>query len=95
MGVYRFLDPIIFGKYPSEMQEILGQDLPAFSRKDMDKLKSGLDFIGVNHYTSFYVKDCIFSVCEARGGTSKAEGFALRTPQRNGIFIGDPVNIKL
>ncbi|KAI4298657.1 hypothetical protein L6164_032190 [Bauhinia variegata] len=86
-----FLDPIILGKYPVEMQEILGDELPAFSTHDLDKLKSGLDFVGINQYTSNYAKDCIFSACEPGSGTSKTEGFALRTPQRNGVFIGEPM----
>ncbi|KAG6695229.1 hypothetical protein I3842_09G086300 [Carya illinoinensis] len=85
-----FLDPIIHGKYPLEMREILRSDLPTFSKHDLEKLKNGLDFIGINHYTSFYVKDCIFSPCEPGPGASKTEGFALRTAQKNGIFIGEP-----
>ncbi|XP_027338207.1 beta-glucosidase 47-like [Abrus precatorius] len=85
-----FLDPIILGKYPEEMQEILGQDLPTFSRHDLHQLKSGLDFIGLNHYTSAYVKDCIFSACEPGRGSSKTEGFALISAQMNGLSIGEP-----
>ncbi|XWS15598.1 hypothetical protein CRYUN_Cryun34aG0014600 [Craigia yunnanensis] len=84
-----FLDPIIMGKYPAEMQEILGSNLPVFSNHDQEKLKSGLDFIGINHYTSFYIRDCMFSVCEQGPGSSKIEGFALRTAQRDGVFIGE------
>ena len=88
----RFLDPIILGTYPKEMHEILGLDLPAFSRHDLEKLqKSGLDFIGVNHYTSAYAKDCIFSECEPGSGSSKTEGFALRSAEMNGFSIGEPV----
>ncbi|KAG4948757.1 hypothetical protein AAZX31_15G101800 [Glycine max] len=85
-----FLDPIIIGEYPAEMHEILGQDLPTFSRYDVEKLKSGLDFIGVNHYTSAFAKDCIFSACEQGRGSSRTEGFTLRSPQMNGISIGEP-----
>ncbi|KAH9748138.1 Beta-glucosidase 47 [Citrus sinensis] len=76
-----FLDPIIFGKYPKEMYEILGSSLPSFSKNDLEKLKNGLDFIGINHYTSFYVKDCIFS------------GSILRTAKRNGVLIGEPTDV--
>lgn len=81
------------GKYPSEMHEILGHDhLPKFSRNDIAKLKNGLDFIGINHYSSYYAKDCIFSVCEPGTGASKTEGLALFTPQRkNGTLIGQKV----
>ncbi|KAI9127696.1 hypothetical protein K1719_000689 [Acacia pycnantha] len=85
-----FLDPIILGKYPSEMKEILGQDLPEFSKYEVEKLKkNGIDFIGVNHYTSYYAKDCIFSECEPDQGASKTEGFALYVHQRNDISLGD------
>lgn len=83
-----FLDPIIYGKYPAEMQAILGSILPAFSAKDKQKLKKGLDFVGLNHYTSFYIKDCIHSVCQQGPGVSKTEGLVLRTAQKNGISIG-------
>lgn len=87
----RFLDPIILGKYPKEMHDILGPDLLPFSKYDLEKLKSGLDFVGINHYTSYYVKDCIFSTCEQGKGSSKTEGFALTSPQMNGLNIGEPV----
>lgn len=86
----RFLDPIIHGKYPKEVQEIIGNDLPVFTEYDLEKLKSGLDFIGINHYTSFYAKDCIFSTCEGTGA-SKTEGFVSRTAKKDGIYIGEPV----
>ncbi|XP_050208686.1 beta-glucosidase 47 isoform X2 [Mercurialis annua] len=88
-----FLDPIIFGKYPSEMREILGDDLPSFSSNELQKLKSGLDFIGINHYNSFYIKDCMFSSCKQGPGASKTEGFAFRTAVRDGHFIGEPTSL--
>lgn len=83
------LDPIIFGKYPTEMQEILGSLLPEFSEKQLEILKMSLDFIGINHYSSFYIKDCMFSVCRPAPGASKTEGFTLRTPIKNGVLIGN------
>ncbi|KAF8410702.1 hypothetical protein HHK36_003236 [Tetracentron sinense] len=84
-----FLDPIIYGKYPVEMHKILGPILPVFSKNDQKKLQKGLDFIGINHYTSLYVKDCTFSTCEPGMGGSKTEGFGLRTGQKDGILIGE------
>ncbi|KAL5842581.1 hypothetical protein ACOSQ3_013184 [Xanthoceras sorbifolium] len=72
-----FLDPIIYGKYPEEMIKILGPStLPEFSSKDMEKLKNGLDFIGINHYSSYHIQDCIHSVCEPGKGVTKTEGFS-------------------
>ncbi|XP_020541241.1 LOW QUALITY PROTEIN: beta-glucosidase 47-like [Jatropha curcas] len=96
--LYRFLDPIIFGKYPTEMHEILGiHHLPAFSNYELEELKSGLDFICINHYNSFYAKDCMFSFCnQGRGcGVTKTEGFAWWTAhQKDGIFIGEPTSVE-
>ncbi|KAM1005103.1 hypothetical protein ACFX2J_005179 [Malus domestica] len=89
-----FLDPIVLGRYPAEMQELLGADLPAFSKSDVEMLKkTGLDFIGLNHYTSCYSKDCMFSVCESGTGASRTEGYALRTFEKDGVFIGEPTTI--
>uniref|UniRef100_A0ACD5V6U5 Uncharacterized protein n=1 Tax=Avena sativa TaxID=4498 RepID=A0ACD5V6U5_AVESA len=60
-----FLDPIILGDYPPEMRKILGPNLPEFTLKQRKKLRvTKLDFIGLNHYSTSYVKDCIFSSCE-------------------------------
>ncbi|KAH7653640.1 Beta-glucosidase protein [Dioscorea alata] len=60
-----FLDPLIYGDYPNEMRRRLGPKLPKFSAKDKEKLQHGLDFIGINHYTSLYVRSCGISHCIA------------------------------
>lgn len=73
------------------MLEILGSTLPVFLKYDLARLKNGLDFIGINHYSSFFIKDCFFSVCKPGPGNSRTEGFILRTAEKNGIFIGEPV----
>ena len=73
------------------MREILGLDLPVFSKYEVEKLKNGVDFIGINQYTSFYIKDCKFSPCETGPGTSRTEGFALRTARKYGVYIGEQV----
>ncbi|KAH0985854.1 hypothetical protein GBA52_013031 [Prunus armeniaca] len=88
------LDPIVHGRYPAEMHEILGADLPIFSESDVEMLrKNRLDFIGINHYTSFYVKDCIFSACEPGPGASRTEGFTLQTAEKDGVFLGEPTSV--
>ena len=85
------MDPIIFGKYPAVMKEILGSILPDFSSNDKEKLKNGLDFIGINQYTSFYVQDCIASICKPGPGVTKTEGSYQRSSQKDGVPIGEPV----
>lgn len=85
----RFLDPFFYGDYPPEMRRILGHRLPKFSPEESDKLKHGLDFIGVNHYTVLYAKDCIYSPCDHGGHLS--EGFVQLTGERDGVPIGERV----
>ncbi|GMI72746.1 beta glucosidase 46 [Hibiscus trionum] len=88
-----FLDPVVFGRYPPEMQSILGSILPEFSRTDKEMLRQGVDFIGINHYSSYYVHDCMFSVCEPGTGTSRTEGLWGQSSQKNGIPIGEPTDV--
>ncbi|KAJ1701985.1 hypothetical protein LUZ63_001764 [Rhynchospora breviuscula] len=83
-----FLDPIILGDYPSEMRQMLGSNLPTFSYEDKLKLRYKLDFIGVNHYTTLYVKDCLYTLCETTGYDGNA--FAFTTGEKNGLPIGTP-----
>ncbi|XP_042502101.1 beta-glucosidase 18-like [Macadamia integrifolia] len=83
------LDPIIFGDYPPEMQQILGPRLPKFSLEEKRTLKNKLDFIGISHFTSLYAQDCLFSQCSTV--TSQTDAFVLVTGERDdGTFIGKP-----
>ncbi|XP_010920356.2 beta-glucosidase 18 [Elaeis guineensis] len=86
-----FLDPVIFGEYPPEMRQVLGLRLPTFSSEDRRKLQYKLDFIGINHYTSKYVKDCMFSPCNE--GSTESTAFVISTGERNGIPIGTPTSM--
>ncbi|KAK7332308.1 hypothetical protein VNO80_29058 [Phaseolus coccineus] len=80
--------------YPREMREILGEDLPPVPY-ELEKLKPSIDFIGVNHYTSYFVKDCIHSVCEPGGlGPTRTEGSALTWAHINGMTIGKPTSLE-
>ncbi|KAK1326693.1 Beta-glucosidase 46 [Acorus calamus] len=60
-----------------------------FKKHQMD-LQNGLDFIGINHYTTLYVKDCMFSACGNGMGCSRTEGFACQTGQKNEVPIREP-----
>ncbi|KAE9602113.1 putative beta-glucosidase [Lupinus albus] len=87
-----FLDPIIFGNYPTEMENILGSTLPKFSSIDKVKLSKGLDFIGINYYTAYYVQDCLYSSCKPGIGMSRTEGSYQKSGYKNGIPIGEPTS---
>ena len=86
------MDPILFVKYPKEMEMILGNMLPKFSSNDKVKLGRGLDFIGINYYAGFYVRDCISSVCGYGKGVSRTEGLYELTVLKNGVPIGELVS---
>jgi beta-glucosidase len=53
----------MFGDYPLEMCRLLGSRLPNFTYEERRKLQNTLDFIGINQYTTVYMKDCIYSSC--------------------------------
>jgi beta-glucosidase/6-phospho-beta-glucosidase/beta-galactosidase len=55
--VNRFLDPIIYGRYPYSMLEIVKDRLPVFSDEESRMVKGSIDYVGINQYTSYYMKD--------------------------------------
>ena len=52
-----FVDPLVFGDYPDITKKNAGTRIPAFTELESKPVKCSFDFIGVNHYTTFYVKD--------------------------------------
>lgn len=75
------------------MENLVGSLLPKFSSKEKEKLKKGLDFIGVNYYTAFYVQDCMYSACKTGQGSSRTEGLYLKSGVKNGVPIGEQVRV--
>ena len=53
----RFLDPLIFGDYPSSMRSRVGSRLPTFTKSESALLKGSLDFVGINHYTTYCARE--------------------------------------
>ncbi|KAK4741001.1 hypothetical protein SAY87_024589 [Trapa incisa] len=50
-----FLHPLVHGEYPRTMQEIVAGRLPKFTEKEANSVKGAFDFIGINHYTTYYM----------------------------------------
>ncbi len=48
-----FTDPLFFGEYPESMRKSLKDVLPSFSAEETALVKNSIDFIGLNHYTTF------------------------------------------
>ncbi|WVZ86375.1 hypothetical protein U9M48_033167 [Paspalum notatum var. saurae] len=90
-----FLDPIIYGDYPPEMRQLLGSRLPTFSPEERRKLGYKLDFIGINHYTTLYAKDCMLSSSGCPPGQVTRYALAAVTGERNGVPIGPPTGMPM
>lgn len=86
----RMLDPLVFGDYPPEMRQYHGNELPRFTSEEAKLLTQSLDFIGINHYTTLYAKDCIHSTCSSDGDRA-IQGFVYLTGERHGVPIGERV----
>ncbi|PIA61401.1 hypothetical protein AQUCO_00300734v1 [Aquilegia coerulea] len=52
-----FIDPLVFGDYPDIVKKRVGSRIPSFTRHESHQVKSSYDFIGLNHYTTVYIKD--------------------------------------
>ncbi|KAM0855157.1 hypothetical protein ACQ4PT_049956 [Festuca glaucescens] len=89
--IHWFLDPLFFGEYPKEMREMLSSNLPTFSPAEKRLLQNKVYFIGVNHYTAIYAKDCISSPCDLN--TYEGNALVLATGERDGVRIGKPTAI--
>ncbi|KAK1318477.1 Beta-glucosidase 22 [Acorus calamus] len=53
------LNPLVFGDYPETMKKRAGSRIPTFTKCQSEKLMKSFDFIGINHYTTVYVRDNI------------------------------------
>ncbi|KAJ9682745.1 hypothetical protein PVL29_018634 [Vitis rotundifolia] len=85
-----FLHPIIWGKYPKNMRDIVGERLPKFSEEEIKLVKGSVDFVGINQYTSFYMFDPHKPKPKVTGYQEEWNvGFAY---ERNGVPIGPRAN---
>ncbi|KAM0029039.1 putative beta-glucosidase [Helianthus debilis subsp. tardiflorus] len=85
------LDPSIFGDYPEEIKEYLGSALPSFSLDEKNYMKNSIDFIGINHYSTTYAKDCTNSSCCGATENRAIQGFVGTVGERDGVLIGEIV----
>ncbi|KAD4178950.1 hypothetical protein E3N88_27541 [Mikania micrantha] len=87
------LDPSVFGDYPEEMRKYLGNKLPSFSFQEQNFMKNSIDFIGINHYSAIYTKDCTNSSCSAMGNC-EIQGFLDKLVERDGVLIGERTGLE-
>jgi beta-glucosidase len=46
------------------MLEMVGDRLPRFTREQSSSLKGSADFIGINHYTTYYARESKLAIVE-------------------------------
>ncbi|MGZ8527411.1 MAG: GH1 family beta-glucosidase, partial [Candidatus Limnocylindrales bacterium] len=47
-----FLDPIVHGRYPSDLTDWIDQHRPAVAPGDLETIHQPIDFVGLNYYTA-------------------------------------------
>ncbi|KAI3749235.1 hypothetical protein L2E82_19842 [Cichorium intybus] len=52
-----FMNPLVNGDYPEIVKKNAGSRIPSFTKLESEKMKGSFDFLGINHYTTLYVKD--------------------------------------
>lgn len=87
-----FLNPLMFGDYPSSMRNRVGNRLPKFTSSEAALLKGSLDFVGINHYTTFYAQRNATNLIGVVLNDSLADAGALTIPFKNGKPIADRAN---
>ncbi|KAL6649470.1 hypothetical protein ACP70R_013694 [Stipagrostis hirtigluma subsp. patula] len=90
-----FADPLFFGDYPASMRERVGHRLPKFTADETALVKGALDFLGVNHYTTYYTThnntvSTIIAGLLPHG--TLADSGTISIPFKNGKPIGDRAN---
>ncbi|XP_071722533.1 beta-glucosidase 40-like [Rutidosis leptorrhynchoides] len=86
-----FLDPLMTGDYPRSMRSRVGSRLPTFSESQSALLKGSLDFLGINHYTTYYASNDTYGMFRGFNDTFEDAG-AVTLPVMGGKVIGDRAN---
>ncbi|XP_009775820.1 beta-glucosidase 40-like isoform X2 [Nicotiana sylvestris] len=87
-----FIEPLVFGNYPSTMISRAGSRLPKFSQEESSLLKGSFDFIGINHYTTWYARSNITNLIGFLFNDTTSDSGATVLPLRLGKPIPDRAN---
>nr|AEX13814.1 beta-glucosidase [Musa acuminata AAA Group] len=60
-----FVDPLVYGTYPSVMREFVGSRLPSFEPEESKMLRGSFDFIGLNHYVAVFLEAATYDPDES------------------------------
>ncbi|CAA2998238.1 beta-glucosidase 40-like [Olea europaea subsp. europaea] len=87
-----FLEPLILGDYPNSMKTRVGSRLPRFTQAESSKLKGSFNFIGINHYTTWYANVNHTNLIGVLLNDSLADSGAIILPFKDGKPIADRAN---
>ncbi|KAG6523197.1 hypothetical protein ZIOFF_013050 [Zingiber officinale] len=85
-----FLHPLTYGHYPESMQVIVKERLPKFTEEQAKMVKGSYDYVGVNQYTSYYMKDA--GVVDLKPVSYQADWHVEFKYDRDGVPIGPLAN---
>ncbi|KAF0919093.1 hypothetical protein E2562_028379 [Oryza meyeriana var. granulata] len=85
-----FLHPIIYGEYPRSLQVIVKERLPKFTADEVGIVKGSVDYVGINQYTAYYVRDQQPNATTLPSYSS--DWHAAFVYERNGVPIGPRAN---
>ncbi|XP_010521462.1 PREDICTED: beta-glucosidase 40-like isoform X2 [Tarenaya hassleriana] len=87
-----FLDPLMFGDYPNSMRSRVGKRLPRFTASEAAMVKGSLDFVGINHYTTYYARNNKTNLIGTLLNDAIADSGAFTVPFKGLQTIGDRAN---
>lgn len=53
----QYLDPLLLGRYPEGLRAIFGEAWPELPAEDLARIRTPIDFLGVNYYTRALTRD--------------------------------------
>ncbi|XP_058078321.1 beta-glucosidase 43-like [Magnolia sinica] len=80
-----FLHPIVYGRYPNNMRQIVKERLPKFTSSQVKKVKGSIDVIGINIYSAAYIYNPNWTPTNIDYQADWNVGWAF---ERNGVPIG-------
>ncbi|KAI8545739.1 hypothetical protein RHMOL_Rhmol07G0061400 [Rhododendron molle] len=88
-----FIDPLVYGKYPEIMRQIVGKRLPEFTPEQAKLVKGSYDFIGLNYYTGNYAANEPSS--NSVNVSYSSDSMTNQTTEHNGVPIGNPTGVSI
>ncbi|KAL0308899.1 UNVERIFIED_CONTAM: Beta-glucosidase 12, partial [Sesamum radiatum] len=85
-----FINPIVYGDYPTTMRSIVGDRLPKFTKEEAALVKGSIDYVGLNYYTGNFARN----VRPTNGNASSStDNRASLSTVANGVSIGKPTAV--